>query len=353
MSHHKKLYNIGHVKIPFEERDVAHRHLEDDDFLDSFAEDAEVGEEGRYAAWLTEEGAADYAAASNIRYIQEAQEIHKADAQADIEAMQRNGVEQAALEFCGFQGARLNEGTLVCVADTGLNGTDYTEPRTLEKWNFTRSDSPDDRDGHGTWCCHAALPVSGKLISAKVLGDNGSGFDSWIIAGVDKFITYCRSKGENGIVSASLGGDGGSPGYEEVAKRAIQNGVLCIAAAGNDGYTDRISYPAAYPSWLAVGAVNHRDGRIASFSNRNHPFEPNIYAPGVQVSGEGAGQWSGTSMATPIVARGAVKLIAIDGIGPVKARRALLQGAREPENYGGAGLMTLYESAEIAKGMIA
>ena len=96
-------------------------------------------------------------------------------------------------------------------------------------------------------------------------------------------------------------------GDNATLKAAVQraynkgNGVLLVAAAGNDGDAT-LEYPAAYPEVVSVAATDNRDHR-ASFSNANSDVE--IAAPGVNVkSTYTAGLYmslSGTSMATPHV----------------------------------------------------
>ena len=105
------------------------------------------------------------------------------------------------------------------------------------------------------------------------------------------------------VISMSLGG-----GDNATLKAAVQqaynngNGVLLVAAAGNDGNAT-LNYPAAYSEVVSVAATDNRDHR-ASFSNANSDVE--IAAPGVNVESTYAGglymQLSGTSMATPHVA---------------------------------------------------
>ena len=354
MAEEKRLYHVGLVKIPYEERDVAHAHMPEEDFRDSFAEEAGVGESARYAARLTKEGAEAFRGASNLLYLEEATEIRALgwpeDAGIMAEETPSLGVERMALEWCGFfesvQGGGTGEGVLVGVGDTGYGETAYTRSRLEAFWSFVGDDGR-DRHGHGTWCHHAALPLASRLISGKVLGDSGSGSSTDGVAFADKFITYCRSKGVNGILSYSLGGPTFHQAYEDVARRALENGVLPMAAAGNDGRHDRISYPAGAPSWFAVGAASHHDGSIGSFSNRKHPSEPNLYAPGVQILGVG-GRWSGTSMATPVGARGAARIISLDGIAGKRCRSVLVRGAAEGERYGGVGRLDVAASMGLA-----
>jgi len=96
------------------------------------------------------------------------------------------------------------------------------------------------------------------------------------------------------------------PGYDDDKDRCINsNGVVIVAAAGNDATDTVRQYPAAEGAYglLAVGASN-ADSRRASFSNFGRWVH--IAAPGdgitSTVPGGGYGTWSGTSMAAPFVA---------------------------------------------------
>ena len=100
----------------------------------------------------------------------------------------------------------------------------------------------------------------------------------------------------------SLGGYGDTIVEREAVAYAVSNGVVVVAAMGNDN-TATPSFPAAYPDVIAVAATDSGDHR-ASFSN---------FGPRIDVSGPGVGvqstYWddtyaslSGTSMATPHVA---------------------------------------------------
>lgn len=82
------------------------------------------------------------------------------------------------------------------------------------------------------------------------------------------------------------------------------NGVLIVAAAGNDG-CQCLHVPAALPSVLAVGAMNAQ-GLPFDFSNWGDTYQTQgILAPGENILGAarggGSALKSGTSFATPIV----------------------------------------------------
>jgi len=87
---------------------------------------------------------------------------------------------------------------------------------------------------------------------------------------------------------------------QAIASTAVKHVV--VAAMGNDN-TSSPSYPAAYPSVIAVGATDQLDHR-APFSNTGSHID--VSAPGVDVLStvwdNGFASMSGTSMATPHVA---------------------------------------------------
>ncbi|MFD9573945.1 S8 family serine peptidase [Streptomyces sp. NPDC059982] len=223
----------------------------------------------------------------------------------------------------GFDGA----GTKVAVLDTG---TDLDHPdlkgRVDASKNFTDSDTDADRQGHGT---HTISTVGGsgaasggakkgvapgtRLLSGKVLNDQGYGLDSWIIAGMEWAV---ESKAD--VVSMSLGDPSRTACDDPLAaaaERLSQQGPLFVVAAGNSGPgNNTVSSPGCAPSVLTVGAVD-RDDTTAVFSSRGpagpqHTLKPEIAAPGVGISAANMGgrgvyayqSMSGTSMATPHVA---------------------------------------------------
>ena len=142
---------------------------------------------------------------------------------------------------------------------------------------------------------------------------------------------------------------------------AYDAGVTVIAATGNDGYTNRVYYPAAYATTIAVGAVD-LNGDVSYYSNQGD--EMDIAAPGgdtrydhdgdgysdgiLQETDEGSGFsyyfYQGTSMASPHVA-GVAALVFANGIEDVDDIRTALEDTAE--DLGDPGWDTVYGSGLV------
>jgi subtilisin family serine protease len=81
------------------------------------------------------------------------------------------------------------------------------------------------------------------------------------------------------VINMSLGGAMGSRAQAEALQRAESSGVVNVAASGNDG-SAKVSFPAAFPSVIAVGATTPQGVR-ATFSQWGPELA--IVAPGTQV----------------------------------------------------------------------
>lgn len=188
---------------------------------------------------------------------------------------------------------------------------------------------PMDDNGHGT---HVAGTIGAsanngagvvgvnwvvRMMGCKFLSGTGSG------SSVDAYraIRYATKNGVD-IMSNSWGGGEFSQLLEMAIKEAAKEGVLFVAAAGNDENDNdaKPSYPANYKvdNVLSVAASDNRD-ELASFSNYGYKTV-HLAAPGVAITStypvalssntEPYRAFSGTSMATPHVSGAAALVLA-------------------------------------------
>lgn len=238
------------------------------------------------------------------------------------------------------------QGIKLAILDTGI----ATHPDLVISGgvSFIPNDpSYNDLHGHGTHCAGTAAGRNGlnsvygvaknaSLYAVKVLGNDGRGSSSWIIAGMN----WCITNGIN-VASMSLGGPNPPQvAYANAVKNCEDNGVIVVCATGNAYIKQTPSPPYPFPyvgspansfiagdsngSPIAVGAVDNNKV-IASFSSRGTNganWNPvTVVAPGVNIYStslnNGYATMSGTSMATPHVA-GLAALVAqrYPGISP-------------------------------------
>jgi subtilisin family serine protease len=138
-----------------------------------------------------------------------------------------------------------------------------------------------------------------KILSAKVLNDEGAGRSEDIVAG----IRWAMQAGAD-ILSLSLGSPAPDADIHLALVSAIHQGRFVITAAGNEGPDlDTVGYPAGYPEMVAVGSIDRRQ-RLSRFSSRGRQVD--VVAPGDEITScyppRGFATLSGTSMATPMVA---------------------------------------------------
>ncbi|MBY4603309.1 subtilisin AprE [Bacillus rugosus] len=224
-------------------------------------------------------------------------------------------IKAPALHSQGYTGSNVK----VAVIDSGIDSS-HPDLNVRGGASFVPSETNPYQDGssHGTHVAGtiAALNNSigvlgvapnASLYAVKVLDSTGSGQYSWIINGIEWAISNNMD-----VINMSLGGPSGSTALKTVVDKAVSNGIVVAAAAGNEGTSgssSTVGYPAKYPSTIAVGAVNSSNQR-ASFSSVGSELD--VMAPGVSIQstlpGGTYGAYNGTSMATPHVA-GAAALI--------------------------------------------
>lgn len=229
-------------------------------------------------------------------------------------------------------------GAEIAVLDTGIDASHPDLAGRIDaSRDFTGGGDVVDRAGHGT---HVASIAAGTgaasggryrgvapgahLMIGKVLGDDGSGQESWVIDGME----WAAGHGAD-VVNLSLGGPvskGDDPMSQALDELSARYGTTFVVAAGNGSLgqpgTFDVTAPGAATAALTVGAVTKRDSVWAGSRNGlmgDAAIKPEIMAPGVSITaaradGTGFGDspyisMTGTSMASPHVA-GSVALLA-------------------------------------------
>ncbi|MEC0168015.1 S8 family peptidase [Paenibacillus graminis] len=201
------------------------------------------------------------------------------------------------------------KGIKIAVLDSGYS--QHSDVKVKSGYSFiTNSENYDDDFGHGTHVAGIiAASINGEgvvgvapkaeIYAIKVLDKGGRGSYFTLIEGIDWAIKHKMD-----IINISFGGENPSQILEEKLQEAYDEGILIIAAAGNDGYMgdDTILYPARYSTAIAVGAIDSSNKR-AFFSAKGPDLD--LVAPGVKVlstlPSNQYGMKSGTSMAAPHV----------------------------------------------------
>ncbi len=290
------------------------------------------------------------------------------------------------LSLVGAQAAwdleRGDPSVIIALIDTGVayrNGTNVARAVDLAGVSFVAPHDwidgdayPDDMNGHGTHVCGTLVQATNNgigvaglahgcaLMPLRVLDADGNGST----ADIAEAVYWAVDNGAD-VINMSLGSVSSSLAEEEAVEAAESAGVVVCAAAGNDG-AQRLDYPAAFETVLAVGAVRTTKAR-ASYSN--YALGLDLVAPGGDTSldenldGQPDGVYQnafeadqgdtsldnnlyyyfdGTSMATPHVAASAALVLSRGGIGTPRAASVRSILTTTAEDLGAVGWDRIY-----------
>src|SRR6185503_529230 len=191
-----------------------------------------------------------------------------------------------------------------------------------------RASDPMDENGHGTHCAGIIgaegennIGIAGvnwkvQIMPLKFMNAGGFGTTKDAIEAINYVIDRKKAGVNVRIISASWGSTQRSRSLEDAIRKAYENDILFVAAAGNaTTNNDRTPhFPSSYnvPNVISVAALDRNDS-LASFSNYGVKSVA-IAAPGVDILSTWLGnayeEKSGTSMATPVVSGVAALILA-------------------------------------------
>lgn len=239
-------------------------------------------------------------------------------------------------------GAGVVTGVRIYIIDTGIRSS-HPDLNVAGLTDFTGAGSAEDNNGHGTHVAGSAAAMDNAdhvvgvapgapLYGVKVLGADGSGSTSNIVAGID-FVTgeKAANPGVPMVANMSLGGKSRFwTAIDAAVQRSIDAGVVYSVAAGNDGQDAKGYTPAHVGPAITVGAYDAAN-KAATWSNYGATVD--IQAPGVAILStwnDGATKSiSGTSMAAPHVAGAAALLLSSNpAMTPAQVRDRLVADSK-------------------------
>lgn len=239
------------------------------------------------------------------------------------------------------QSALQGAGVIIAVLDTGV---DLAHP-AFQGRLLTGHDMVDDDDvpnddgdglgwGHGTHVTGILAKVApqSQILPVRVLDTDGRGNIFTLAYAIEWSVAHGAK-----VINLSLGAEGDSLVLHDTIQRALDQGVIVVAAAGNSN-TNVPQYPAAYPGVIAVTAVDSANQK-ADFADYGAAWV-DMAAPGVGITstiigplGSGYASWSGTSMSAPFVS-GAVALLrqALPAVSPAEIAARFTRHSQNLDN---------------------
>ncbi len=280
----------------------------------------------------------------------------------------RAGKSGGLLGLGGIPGVT-GQGVVVAVLDSGMASHKALTGKVIASVSMIAGEPTTDEYGHGT---HVAGIITGsgsyaagvtplytggiapgaQLVNVRVLGEDGVGNTSDVIAGIDWVIAH-KSTYKIKVINLSLGHAVTEPVMYDplcaAVERAYRAGIIVVAAAGNAGkladgtpVLGGIASPGNSPYAITVGATNtwgtasRDDDTVTTYSSRgptkwDNNAKPDLAAPGNKIiSLEASGSYiathyptehiagsgtngylrmSGTSMSAPMISGAAALLL--------------------------------------------
>lgn len=360
MSGQRRRYNVGCVKLRAHQRTISHDIVGTTDeswaqrgYLDVIGSDSDgpgelarfpYGAEVVYSLELTDAEAEQFAAASNLRYLEETQ-WHKplryvarptgtapVPTLATLSWLRARQVDLRRWHGRDVRVAVLDQGTTKVVRDAmGFTLIARTVTSGVTLGSSQELIDPDNHH-HGCLVAPNAVPAGGLLLDAIICNSSGSSNDTWEAAGI-------RWAVDNGakVINLSFGGGPGVPSqaFQDACAYARDNGeAQIVISAGNDDLADLAVPSSASRLFSGVHsaiAFDESTDRRALFSN--HASDASGCSTGVDVdSFDIYGypvRWNGTSAAAPHMAQLLARALTGAQFTPVQVGAAFKANTRD------------------------
>jgi hypothetical protein len=269
--------------------------------IDASVIEVEEGEE--------DEAVASLEAAPAVEYVEPEVFLEAADVSPNDALWAQQWGPKRVRAPAAWEATRGSGSVVVAVLDTGVDAA-HPDLRGALVPGFdvvNKDTNPTDDNGHGTAAAgvvaartnnvrgQAGVCWSCAIMPVKVLGADGRGTTAAIASGILWAVAH-----EADVINLSLGGTGTTRALADAVSHAASEGVVVVAAAGNNG--NRTSfYPAAYPQVISVAGTTPSDRR---YEWSNYGSWVQVAAPGCNIAPDAGGgyiNFCGTSAATPVV----------------------------------------------------
>lgn len=288
---------------------------------------------------------------------------------------------QDILKSAGYNGLT-GEGVTIAVLDSGIDGDHSTFGNRIIAFRDFISGNNDldptngmnayDSGYHGTMtssCAAGSGAYKGVAIGSYIIGvavwstyQMVQGIE-WCVNNKNKDFNQDGEPDGPDIITMSLGLATNQRTYlDTAAESAMDQGVLFVTSAGNDGPgSGTVTSPATSSKVISVGAIN-KNKNIADFSSRGPGpggiLKPDVVAPGVAITCAYPGNtWTsggyGTSFSCPIVAGIAALLLQYDPeLSPYEIKQVLHDSAEDrgdsgPDNTYGWGIANAVAALDL------
>jgi hypothetical protein len=246
------------------------------------------------------------------------------------------------------------------VSSMYTNGTGDIYERTIPGYEYllNNASDPNYNTMRGPF---KGIATGAELECFKVAGATG---DTSAYT-VERALDYATNSADmNGhipqIISMSLDSGVPDPFFTSMVESAVDQGIVVVVAAGNDGPSGSVEAPADAPDAISVGSVNRNN--TVSFFSAHGPTPDGVAKPDIMGVGEDviadkpvfndgpdgyANNFtkyymvdSGTSMATPEVSAVVALMLQVNpNLKPAQVKELLMQHAWQPPVYSAYGPM--------------